>query len=88
MYEDRKTATRCNDWMDPGPDLLRRTRYRCEFKAGHKGLHYAEGYHLENAEPMLSSEPRRWGTEDELREEMVHQSGQKLGQVTVQKLVM
>lgn len=84
MYEDRKTADRCTEWMDPGPDLLQRSRFRCEFKAGHRGLHYAANYSLQNAEPMLAPTPRRWGTEEELAQELF------LGEsrVTVQKMAV
>lgn len=52
-------------------DMLRRHDYRCEFRAGHTGLHYCgtpytEGY---PAEPR-PAEVMRWGTEAELTAEV------------------
>lgn len=72
MYEDRLTDVRCHEWTSLGPDLLEPTRFYCEFKTGHKGMHFAAHYCIQGGpqEPMLSPDVRRWGTEEQLGEEM------------------
>lgn len=64
------TEARC-EYCLPGPDLLLRERYRCEFRDGHKGLHYAAHFERPDAVGRLpAEEPWRWGTEAQFREEL------------------
>lgn len=55
-------------------DLLVRARYRCMFRRGHAGLHFADRLsEMENYEVTAEpGEPIRWGTATQLMEEALN----------------
>lgn len=71
MYEDRFTDARCHEFTSGGADRLCRLHYWCEFKVDHLGMHFAAHYFNEGSStPTPSPSPQRWGTEEQLSEEM------------------
>lgn len=68
MSDPRFVDTRCHEAFTV--DALRRNVYRCEFRAGHDGLHSAGSVAEEGSYEPKPCEPMRWGTESQLAQEI------------------
>jgi hypothetical protein len=69
MADARFVAERCHARFQGREDLMSQVEYVCQFHAGHQGLHYSEVAWRDHGEQSV--EPSmRWGTEEQLREEM------------------
>lgn len=68
MTDPRFVAERCHDRFEL--DYFTRLIFRCEFASGHTGLHYASVAYGTSFEPEPLENPYRWGTQDQLAEEI------------------
>lgn len=69
MDDPRFVSVRCSHRFLERQDLLQHSEYACQFRAGHEGLHYSTMMWRDQGE-FVADPPMRWGTEQQLHEEL------------------